>query len=111
MGAWYGYKPHVDEAVLGVSRERLVAALKAEGLDVDIPGTPALHTFALFEPHRFLIGSFSKHDNRSSQYPGADTYHRDLLSLPTPTGARDEAMLQLLIEGFQKVWRHLEELR
>lgn len=111
MGAWYGYKPHVDAEGLGVPLDRLVLALKAEGLDVDQPGSPPLHTLALFDPHRFPIGAFEKADNRGRAFPGAEAYGKGLLSLPTPTGVRDALILQQLIDGFAKVWRGLDDLR
>jgi dTDP-4-amino-4,6-dideoxygalactose transaminase len=111
MGAWYGYKPHIDEVLLRIPREKLVKALQAEGLDVDVPGAAMLHTLALFDPNRFQIGSFSKHDNTHARFPGADFYHQGLLSLPTPTGARDSHVLQGLIDGFHKVWSNLDALR
>ncbi len=111
MGAWYGYKPWIDTSALGVTRERLVEALAAEGLEVEIPGSPALHDLALFDPERFPIGAFAKHHHRASRFPAATRYLDGLLSLPTPTGPEDDPLLDALVEGFHKVWNHLGELR
>ncbi len=111
MGAWYGYKPWVDWAMLGVSRERVVEALRAENLDVDIPGSPPLHSMALFEPDRFQISGFEKFDNRDRTFPNAESYAAGILSLPTFTGPRDEVGLSSMIEGFHKVWANLDRLR
>ncbi len=111
MGAWYGYKPWVDWELLGVSRERVVSALRAENLDVDIPGSPPLHTMALFDPDRFPVNKFEKFDNHNRAFPNAESYSSGILSLPTFTGARDDVGLCSMIEGFHKVWRNLEGLR
>ena len=111
MGAWYGYKPWIDFARLGVTRERLVEALKAENLEVDIPGSPPLHKLPIFDPDRFPINGFEKHDNRGGAFPNAESYSAGILSLPTFTGSDDEFALTAMIHGFRKVWDHLNELR
>jgi perosamine synthetase len=111
MGAWYGYKPWVDWASLGVSRERVVEALQAENLDVEIPGSPPLHTMALFDPDRFPVNRFPKFDNRNRDFPNAESYSAGTLSLPTFTGPPDDAGLDSMIAGFHKVWDNLERLR
>jgi len=111
MGAWYGYKPWVDWNMLGVTRERVVEALQAENLDVDIPGSPPLHSMALFDPDRFPINGFEKFDNRSRAFPSADSYAAGILSLPTFTGPDDDNRLDSMVEGFRKVWANLDTLR
>jgi len=111
MGAWYGYKPWVDWSTLGVSRERVVQALQAENLDVDIPGSPPLHGMALLDPDRFQINGFEKFDNRDRVFPNAESYAAGTLSLPTFTGPRDDFGLKSMIEGFHKVWANMDTLR
>ena len=111
MGAWYGYKPWVDFASLGVSREKLVEAFQAENLDVEIPGSPPLHQLPIFDPDRFWINGFEKHDNRGCAFPNAEAYSAGILSLPTFTGPDDDHSLTAMIEGFRKVWDHLDALR
>ena len=111
MGAWYGYKPWINADELGISREKIASALEAEGIEVSIPASPPLHELALFNSSKFPIRSYSKFDNSQSSFPGADKYSRGLLSLPTYTGNRDEALLQNTMRAFEKVWDHLEDLR
>jgi len=111
MGAWYGYKPWVDFTRLGVTRDRLVEALAAEQVPVKIPRSDALHRLALFDPKHCPIGSYEKHDNTLRDFPNSETYLSGLLSLPTPTGQRDEELLDDLLNTFRKVWNHLDELR
>jgi len=111
MGAWYGYKPWIDCKALGVDLKLLVKALQAEGLDVKIPRSDALNQLALFDPERFTLSGYQKSDNTTREFPNSDLYHSGILSLPTPTGPRDELILQDLIKGFQKVWEQLESIR
>jgi dTDP-4-amino-4,6-dideoxygalactose transaminase len=111
MGAWYGYKPWINFGELGISRKKIASALEAEGIEVSIPASPPLHELALFNSSKFAIRSYSKFDNSQSSFPGADKYSRGLLSLPTYTGSRDEALLQNTMRAFEKVWNHLEDLR
>ena len=111
MGAWYGYKPWIDTKELRVSREKIAAALEAEGVEVSIPGSPPLHELALFDPERFSIRSYSKFDNSKATFPGAEKYTRGLLSIPTFTGQRDESLLQDAMRAFEKVWDNLGELQ
>ncbi|MBW2217967.1 MAG: DegT/DnrJ/EryC1/StrS family aminotransferase [Deltaproteobacteria bacterium] len=111
MGARYGFKPKIDSNALGVPREKLVAALKAEGLDVSIPGSPPFHRLPIFDHRRFRIGSFEKTDNSNRQFPGAEAYYADILSLPTFTFPADWPMVDRYIEAFNKVFNNLEDLK
>ncbi|MCS6970151.1 MAG: aminotransferase class I/II-fold pyridoxal phosphate-dependent enzyme [Planctomycetota bacterium] len=109
MGAWYGFKPWIDSQSLGLSRQRIVAALQAEGIDIDVASSPPLHHLALFNgfplpngrtPQTAPLGSF----------PAAERYASGLLSVPTYTGARDEQRRRELVAAFRKVWEHLDEI-
>jgi dTDP-4-amino-4,6-dideoxygalactose transaminase len=111
MGAHYGFKPRLDFPQLGVSRERLVEALQAEGVDVTIPGSMPFNRLALFDPDRFPVGSFEKADNTHRSFPGADAYYNSILSLPTFTFRSEWPLVDQYIEAFHKVLSHLEELR
>lgn len=49
MGAWYGFKPlYRPERLLGIPRQRLIEALRAEGLLVGVPPGPCLATLPLY---------------------------------------------------------------
>ncbi len=110
MGAHYGFKPGMDFNNLGVSRETLVSALRAEGLDVSVPGSLPFHRLPIFEPSRFHVGNFSKTDHGDRKFPGADKYHSQILSLPTFTFKDQVPMVDKYIEAFEKVLANLEEL-
>lgn len=110
MGAHYGFKPRVDFARLGVSRSRLVEALKAEGLDIDEPGSPPFHRLAIFDGRRFTIGGFTGNDIPQRPFTGADMYYNSILSLPTFTFESDLPLIDNYIDAFRKVINHREEL-
>lgn len=110
MGAWYGFKPWVDCDQLGIKRGDLVAALKAEGIEIDEPGSPPLHELPLFAPNRFPIGPWPKAALNPEIFPVATRYNTGTLSLPTFTGAMDESHLSKTLRAFFKVWENLATL-
>ncbi len=110
MGAHYGFKPRVDFSCLGMSRFRLVEALKAEGLDVDEPGSPPFHRLAIFDGSRFPIGGVTGNDPTQERFPGADTYYGSIISLPTFTFQSDQPMIDGYIAAFHKVISQRGEL-
>jgi hypothetical protein len=111
MGAHYGFKPRLDFEALGVPRARLVEALRAEGLDVSIPGSLPLNRLAVFDAGRFPVNRFPKHDNAGRAFRGADVYYGSILSLPTFTFEDDWPLVDAYVDAFHKVLEHLEELR
>ena len=111
MGAHYGFKPRIDFSTLGIGRETLVNVLRAEGLDVSVPGALPFHRLALFDCNRFPIGAFKKANNSNRSFFGAETYYESILSLPTFTFRSDWPLVDHYIDAFQKVLSHLEELK
>ena len=110
MGAHYGFKPRLDFARLGVSRQTLVAALRAEGLKVSEPGSVPLHRLPLFEADRFAVNGFDKADNSGRSFPGAQAYYGSIVSLPTFTFEQDWPLVDQYVQAFDKVLGRLEEL-
>ena len=111
MGAHYGFKPRIDFAALGVPRDRLIEALRAEGLDVSIPGSRPFHQLPLFDADRFHVSGFDKVDHRGRTFPGADVYYGSIVSLPTFTDPSDRPLVDAYAEAFAKVLGRREELR
>lgn len=111
MGGWYGFKPWVDFAALGITRELLVAALRANGVEVDVPGSPPLHRLPLFADPSCRVGKWPKAEVHPRAFPAAESYTAGTLSLPTYTGPADEAQLQATIQGFHNVWDDLRRLQ
>lgn len=111
MGGWYGFKPWIDFKAIGISRRDLVNALKAEGAEVDEPGSPPLHTLALFHDPQFPVGRWEKAPVDPAAFPNANRYSAGTLSIPTLTGPEDEERLTLIQYAFEKVWNNLDQLR
>lgn len=91
-GAWYGYKPLFrSEEVYGISIKKYVSLLKAEGLDVHLPGTRPLHQTPLFLKHNNPRDAWRKYVHDATKkitqrcFPGADSYYSRALSVPTFT--------------------------
>lgn len=110
LGGWYGFKPWIDAAHLGLTRDRVAEALTAEGLEVDVASSPGLHTLGVFAGVPLANGR-TPQPPVTGEFPNADRYHSGLLSVPTGTGARDAQRLVELTAGFHKVWESLDELR
>lgn len=110
MGGWYGFKVWIDTMRTGLTRETIAAAIRAEGAEVDPAGSPGLHTLALFHDPTLPVGRFEKAPLRGT-FPATERYHSGLLSLPTCTGSRDDAVLERLVRCFHKVWEYMDELR
>lgn len=111
MGAHYGFKPRLDlNRLAGVSRERLVRALRAEGVAVAIPGSPPFHRLPLFVSPEIRIGAFEKHAPRSLHFPGAEQYTSTIISLPTFTFAEQRPIVDMYVEAFHKVLSRTAEI-
>ena len=111
MGAHYGFKPRLDFDSLGVDRDRVVAALKAEGLKVSVPGSKPFHQIPLFDPDRFSISGFDKADWSGRSFPGAEAYYDSIISLPTFTFPEQVPLVDEYIAAFHKVLGQIEALR
>ena len=111
MGGWYGFKPFVDCQAIGIQRSILVQALRAEGIEVEEPGSPPLHTLPLFDPQRFAVGPWPKAYLDPGAFSAADRYSSGTLSVPTFTGPDDELRLKNTVAAFHKIWSNLDALR
>jgi perosamine synthetase len=90
-GAWYGYKVGIDMSAAGrATIAEIVAALKAEGCDIDPPGSPPLHTTALFqEADNGILGERDARPGRppwrryrNGELPVSEQIQRTSLSFP-----------------------------
>lgn len=117
-GAWYGYKPlYRPEALGGVSKQRYIEALQAEGVEVHEPGSEPLHLLPLFRnpknwpyqgPHLNSI-DLQRYSYKPGDLPCCEAYYAKALSLPTFTLPSKDVIDQYA-SAFEKVYIHHEEL-
>ena len=95
----------IDEKKAGMTRDAVVAALKAEGMDV-APYTLKLQTeYPIYKEdkwwrHMPVLGE---------SFPGCDEANRTALSLPYFTSAQPE-LVEQYANAFEKVWAHKDTL-
>lgn len=118
--AFYIYAMIFDRAQTGVSRERLVEALLAEGVTWIYPGYQLIHLLPMYQKKiaygkkGFPWTSDVYRGNVSYDEgicPVAERLHRqDLVCLQLCQHDYTDQEADLVIEAFQKVWSHLDKL-
>ena len=94
----------IDEAEAGVSRDAVVAALKAEGVRADALSYRLQHKQPLYtEPEWW------HHLPVIPELPGSDAANATSIALPYFTKEAPE-MVEGYIKAFEKVWAHRKEL-
>jgi len=84
MGAWYGFKPlYHPESLSGLSRERLVEILRAEGVDVRVPSGKRLSTMPLYHVAENPISGERRASSVGENCPIAVQVEQHALSFPT----------------------------
>lgn len=115
-GGWYGYKPIYRAAELGgLPKERFMAALRAEGVQVKNPGSPPLHQLPLFDLDREAAARLGlpvagAPTRGRDLCPAAEATYPLLLSLPTFSGVDCEPVIRQYGEAFAKVAKAASEL-
>ena len=118
---YYVYGLTLDIRTLGVSREQILKALRAEGVPSLMAGYQNLHLLPMFR-HRIAYGvkGFpwkSPYCTRNVWYgpglcPVAEKLHNEsFLGLNICMHELPPADVKLIIEAFHKVWRQLDQLR
>jgi dTDP-4-amino-4,6-dideoxygalactose transaminase len=114
MGAWYGFKPlYRSEALGGLSRDRFIEALQAEGVEIANPSAPTLSTQPLYRdaPDLMFPRRTGKLSNNPSTTPIAAQVENTSLSLPTfYDWTRDRFIIDSYMDAFLKVERHYGDL-
>ncbi|MDO9093330.1 MAG: DegT/DnrJ/EryC1/StrS family aminotransferase [Rubrivivax sp.] len=119
---YYIYGLQLDTARLGVSRQQLLAALRAEGVPGLVGSYQNLHLLPLFR-HRIAYGTGgfpwtgTAHGDSGVTYgPGLcpvaeDLHSRSFLGLAMGQFAHGPAEVAQLVAAFRKVWGQLDALR
>ncbi len=111
--SWYALGFHFVAAnAHGVTREQFVEALHAEGLvEFDIPGsTGLLNKLPLFlTPNDVLPRLYSEPIPEQGPFPSATEFYGTFIKLPVWAHASNESLVQLYIDGFDKVAKYLDK--
>ena len=118
---YYVYGMVLDTAVLGVDRQRIVAALQAEGVPGLMRGYQNIHLLPLFQ-HKIAYGTqgfpwTSPPASRAIDYsrgicPVAEELHeRSFLGISLCMNQYPPGDVDLVVQAFAKVWSQLDALR
>lgn len=119
---YYIYALQLDTARLGVSRQQLLAALRAEGVPGLVGSYQNLHLLPLFR-HRIAYGTGgfpwtgTAHGDSTVTYgPGLcpvaeDLHSRSFVGLAMGQFAHGPAEVAQIVAAFRKVWGQLDALR
>ncbi len=120
--AYYIYGLQLDTTRLGVDRERIAQALRAEGVPGVVGSYQNLHLLPLFR-HRIAYGTQGfpwkgapGGDSSVTYGPGLcpvaeDLHSRSFLGLAMGQFGNDGQAVNLIVAAFQKVWSQLDTLR
>lgn len=119
--AYYVYGLLIDPDLLGVTRDALLGALRAEGVPALMAGYQNLHTLPLFR-HKIAYGTkgfpwTSAYCSREVRYgsgicPVAEDYHsRRFIGINLCMNELPRSDVALIVEAFGKVWSRLDDLR
>jgi dTDP-4-amino-4,6-dideoxygalactose transaminase len=118
---YYVYGMTLDPDELGVSRQRIADALRAEGVPGLVRGYQNLHLLPMFK-HKIAYGAggfpwSSPYASRQVDYgkgicPTAEQLHaRTFLGINLCMCEYDQGDVELVIAAFRKVWSQLDALR
>lgn len=119
--AYYIYPIILDVKSLGVSRNKIIAALEAEGVTGLMPGYANIHLLPMYQK-KIAYGSKgfpwkSSFSHRDVSYekgicPIAENLHEsEFLGYEMCLNALSESEVDLLISAFRKVWNNLDSLK
>jgi dTDP-4-amino-4,6-dideoxygalactose transaminase len=94
----------IDEKEAGMSREKCVKALQAEGVRCSVHTYALQHKLALYAEERWW-----HHKPLIPELPGSEQANQTTISLPLITSDLPELVDQYAA-AFEKVWAHREEL-
>jgi len=114
MGSWYGFKPlYLQERLHGLTRQRFIEALRAEGVEVTAPSGGCLDTLPFYKAEQdplFGITRPSALHNRMDLCE-AKLIEAQALSLPTFTNwPEDQHIIDEYVDAFAKVSNAASEI-
>lgn len=118
---YYIYAFRIDEHITGVSREKLVAALAAEGVPWVYPGYQLVHLLPIYQQK--IAQGKKGFPWTKNVYKGSVSYKKGICPVAERLHEKELVCLQicqhrytkeetrLVIKAFEKVWANLDELR
>lgn len=118
---YYVYGLKLDIEALGVSRDVIIEALRAEGVPGLAPGYQNLHLLPMFR-NKIAYGTQgfpwnSPHSNSDIEYRkglclvAEELHEKTFIGLNLCTYEYPEKDVDSILEAFRKVWRNLNQLR
>jgi dTDP-4-amino-4,6-dideoxygalactose transaminase len=118
---YYRYAMKIKSDIIGVSRDKIIVALEAEGTPRVYPGYELLYWYPLYQ-QKIVYGSKGFPWNPEN-YQGHVSYahgicpvaermqHQEVISLQLPEHNYTVEEVDLVIKAFKKVWDNLNELK
>lgn len=95
----------IDEAKAGISREKAIQALQAEGVDVTAFTWTLLHTYPIFSEEKY----WRQMPVLPEAVPGCDQANQQAIQLPYWTSDQPE-LVEQYGDAFEKVWANRKSL-
>lgn len=111
--SWYALIIKYDqEQMKGISRERFVEALHAEGaIEVDIPNsTCPLDSLELFKKHKILYPNDTYEFDYTDKFESAHKFYNNIIKIPIWYGEDEEEIIIKYIRAIKKVCNNIKEL-
>jgi dTDP-4-amino-4,6-dideoxygalactose transaminase len=118
---YYVYGIKIDQSITAVSREKIIAALKAEGVPSLMPGYQNLHKLPLFRkqltyknnniPYSLLPKKRAKELKRQILPVAEQLHNESFIGINWCAHNYLDSEVDSLTHAFQKVWGSLEKLR
>lgn len=111
--SWYALIIKYDqEQMKGISRERFVEALHAEGaIEVDIPNsTCPLDSLELFKKHKILYPNDTYEFDYTDKFENAHKFYNNIIKIPIWYGEDEEEIIIKYIRAIKKVCNNIKEL-
>jgi dTDP-4-amino-4,6-dideoxygalactose transaminase/molybdenum cofactor biosynthesis enzyme MoaA len=114
VNAWYAMILKYDKTKMkGVSREKFVDAVKAEGaIEVDIPSStcPIDHLDLFKSPELIYQGYEGKIKHQTDGYNNANSFYKSIIKIPVWYSKDSEQIVEKYIWAFRKVCKYINEL-
>ena len=119
-GGWYGYRAqYYAERFGGLSKDRFIAALRAEGVDAETERYRLLHPEPLFNgfnlygqdcPYNCPHVTTETRHYKPGDFPNAEAIFPRLISLPTFTFGDHRPIIDQYVAAFKKVTANVDQL-